>query len=140
MIGAPESEEPTMPADKEACLRFDGTSLQPCEAPEWYAAIMRDADENGGDTKDVYRRHGVLLHHQFGEVLDSVHVYEAGPNGHLVEYWNLERCLATILIDNVAAYLEFRAKYLHAWAWLIAEVERIADADYETAKEGRKRA
>ncbi|MES0074417.1 hypothetical protein [Mesorhizobium sp. M0058] len=129
-----------MPADKEACLRFDGTSLQSCEPPAWYAAIMLDADEHGGDIPDIYRRNGVLLHHRFGETLDSVYVYDAGRHGHLIEYWDLEKCLATILIDNVGAYLEFRAKYLHAWAWLIAEVERIADADYELTKEGRKRA
>ncbi|MFC3323337.1 hypothetical protein [Mesorhizobium cantuariense] len=126
---------------KEACLRFDGTSLQPCEAPDWYAAIMRDADEHGGDLPDIYRRNGVHLNHQFGEALDSVYVYDAGQRGHLIEYWDSSQCLTVVLINSIPAYLEFRAKYLHAWAWLIAEMERIADADYQgSLEQTRKRA
>lgn len=123
---------------KECILRFDGTSLQPCEAPEWYAAIMRDADEHGGDISVIYGRNGVNLQHQFGEALDSVSVYYAGRHGYLIEYWDATQSLAVILIDNIAAYLEFRAKYLHAWAWLIAEMERNADADYQNAIEQRR--
>ncbi|MEJ6783778.1 hypothetical protein [Aminobacter sp. Piv2-1] len=126
-------------SDKESCLRFDGASLQPCEAPDWYAAIMRDADEHGGDIPAIYSRNGVNLHHQFGEDLDSVYIYDAGRHGYLIEYWDVNQCLAVILIDNIAAYLEFRAKYLHAWAWLIAEMERIADADYQKAMEQRRK-
>ncbi|RWE07663.1 MAG: hypothetical protein EOS23_26440 [Mesorhizobium sp.] len=123
---------------KENHLRFDGIALQPCEAPDWYAAIMRDAEEHGGDVVEVYRRNGIVLHHQFGEALDTVHVYDTGHHGHLVEYWNMNECLAVIMIDSVAAYLEFRAKYLHAWAFLIAEMERIADADHQDAQHRRR--
>lgn len=114
-----------------SCLHFDGSSLQLCEPPEWYNAIERDADERGGDTQDIYRRNGVNLQYQFGEDLDSVYVYNAGRHGYLIEYWDANQRLAVILIDSIRAYLEFRAKYLHAWAWLIAESERLADADYE---------
>ncbi|CDX39997.1 hypothetical protein MPLA_320013 [Mesorhizobium sp. ORS 3359] len=127
-----------MSAEKETLLRFDGTSLQPCEAPEWYSAVMRDADDIGGHYPAIYGRNGILLDHQFGQDLHSINVYNAGVHGHLVEYWDVTRCLATIFIDDVAAYLEFRAKHLFAWVWLIKDMERKADFDF--GKDQRKRA
>lgn len=127
---------------REYVLRFNGISLQRCESPEWYDAIMRDADEKGGELSDVYRRNSVHLDHQYGEHGHSVMVYNAGAErGHLIEYWDASTCLAVVLIDDIAAYLDFRAKYLFAWAWLIKEMDRIADADYEQAiEQQRKRA
>ena len=112
-------------------FRFYGESLQPCEPPEWLVAIERDGEERGGDVADIYSRNGVHLYNQFGKELDSIYIYDAGKHGYLIEYWDINQCLATILIEHVNAYLEFRAKYLHAWAWLIKESERIADADHD---------
>ncbi|MER8762638.1 MULTISPECIES: hypothetical protein [unclassified Mesorhizobium] len=123
----------------ESCLRFDGTSLQPCEPPEWYANVLRDADATGGDWAPILARNGIHLEQQFGKDLDTVHVYNAGRHGYLIEYWDMNQCLANILIADVHSYLEFRAKHLHAWAWLIAETERIADADYQKLTEQRRK-
>ncbi|TIU00753.1 MAG: hypothetical protein E5W55_02040 [Mesorhizobium sp.] len=122
-------------------LHFDGTSLRHCEVPEWYQVILRDGNEHGGDTREVLSRHGVHLDHQFGQDVDSVSVYNAGSRGYLVEYYDSSCLLASIVIDDVAAYLEFRAKYLHAWAWLISEMERIAEAtnaEKPIGRQGRK--
>ncbi|WP_192359596.1 hypothetical protein [Mesorhizobium mediterraneum] len=125
---------------KENCLSFDGTSLQPCEPPEWYANIARDADANGGDWMSKLASNGIHLEQKYGEDLGTIDVYKAGQNGYFVEYWDMNQCIANIFIEDVCSYLEFRSKHLYAWAWLIGENERRAEADYERSKTGRKRA
>ncbi|TIL50465.1 hypothetical protein [Mesorhizobium sp.] len=90
--------------------------------------------------ESLLSRNGVLLEQKFGRDLDTVDVYSAGSNGYLVEYWDMNRCIANVFIEDVRCYLEFRSKHLHAWAWLIAESDRIADADCQKATELRKRA
>lgn len=66
-------------ADNQSCFRFDGASLQPCEPPEWYAGILRDADNTGGDWSPILARNGVHLQPQFGGIwIRSMYMTPAG--------------------------------------------------------------
>jgi hypothetical protein len=113
--------------------RFVDGRLVKVDPPEWFARATAADD---GDWNTLLTKAGATAIDDFGGDggADSIEIYE-GPDGdYFIGFWDCNKCIAEVFIDNVADYLHFRATYIAPLANLIMESAR----HYEWEQEKRK--
>lgn len=101
--------------------KFEGGRLSKCDAPNWYRKAVDD--DAPVDWNENLSRAGARAVESFGEV-DALNVYRTPDDGFLVEYLDYEELVASVLINDRADYLTFRAIYLAPLASLIMQSDQ----------------
>lgn len=99
--------------------RFRNSQLEKCSPPEWFTKLPEN-----GSWPEMLTHAGATALEKFGEGGDTIEIYEAPEGGYFIGYWDCNRCIANIFIDDVADYLLFRATYIAPLASLIMESEK----------------
>lgn len=108
---------------------FDGQALVRCETPEWLQKANSSTGEYHADLYSV----GMHIMDDFGGDGDKVTVY-IGNGCHYIEYWDVHERVAGFIIDDVANYLVFRARFMFPWVWLAREADRNAKEEEQSIR------
>ncbi|MBX9828751.1 MAG: hypothetical protein K2Y27_27665 [Xanthobacteraceae bacterium] len=113
-------------------FRFADGRLVKCEPPDWFArATAADVSWNV-----LLKQAGATAIEDFGEHGDTLDIHEGRDGDCFIGYWDSNKCIANIFIDNIADYLLFRATYIAPLARLTME----SDRHYEWQKGNKAKA
>jgi hypothetical protein len=108
--------------------------------PEWLLDAML-ADRENEDRDRALSDQGAENVEHYGELNETVDVWRRSGSGWLVDWWDTDSHVMSILIDNAADFAMFQAawicpmatKIMAADAYIRGNVEREAAAQQETA-------
>jgi len=79
---------------------FDGRLVK-AEPPEWFKKAIATDDSS---QSEQLRKAGATAVDEFGDGGDTLEIWE-GPDGdYYIDYWDSNKCVAEIFIDNIADY------------------------------------
>lgn len=121
-----------MQEDRTSYAKFENGRLLSIDRPDWFAKMIAPALENESSDRECFLEAGycVALEIDYEESEDELRIYRSDEDTAnarvIVEVWERSTLISYILIEEVAAYLEFKAKFIAPWVSVMEAAARTA--------------